>query len=425
LSEAGVVRIAVVTAFPVFVRSYLQSSVLGRGIRSGKLEVSVVDLRDFGLGSYRQIDDYSFGGGGMVLMPGPLESALDSIAGKEDRFVLCPTPQGVPLHQDLVEDMYRVSRVKRLVIVCGHYEGVDERFVRRCADVEFSLGDFVLTGGELPALAMVDAVSRLVSGVVGNGRAVEEDSFFSGMLDHPHYTRPASYKGDAAPDVLTGGDHAAIESFRGDEAVRRTLSRRPDMIARAAIAPYLKRGAYLIQLHHSVLDRSGGKSATAITGMDLHDIARACRTYGIKKYLVATPLAPQREMARKIASHWLEGYGATFNPDRREAMKLIKTCASLDRALGWIEEREKAPPFTVATTAKPRDGAMSWTGIKRTILEVDAPVAFIFGTGFGLHEEVLSRASAVMTPISGATGYNHLSVRSAAGIVLDRFFGFR
>jgi tRNA (guanine37-N1)-methyltransferase len=420
------VRISVITAFPQLVRDFVSESVLGRGIASGKLEVSVVDIRDHAEGAYRQIDDYSFGGGGMVLMPGPLESALDSVAKREDRFVAYPTPQGVPLHQELVEDLYRASLAKRLAIVCGHYEGVDERFVERCVDIEFSIGDFVVTGGELPAIALVDAISRLVRGVVGKERAVEEDSFFGGMLDCPCYTRPADFDGDLVPDVLLGGNHAAIVSFRREEAVRRTISRRPDMIARAGIMPYLSRGAYVVLLHHPVLDRNGEKSTSAITGLDLHDISRACRTYGVKKYFVVTPLAPQREMVKKIASHWITGYGAGFNPDRKEAMGLVKTCPSLDGALGWIKEHEKAEPFTIATTARSLDCCTHWTGIKRRILDLPRPAVFLFGTGAGLHEDVLSRSSAVMSPISGGSkDYNHLSVRSAVGIVLDRFFGFR
>ncbi|MDR1020608.1 MAG: tRNA (guanosine(37)-N1)-methyltransferase TrmD [Synergistaceae bacterium] len=425
LSE-GVARISVITAFPGPVRDFLGASVLGRGIASGKLEVSVVDIRDHAAGAYRQIDDYSFGGGGMVLMPGPLESALESVAGRGERCVAYPTPQGVPLHQEMVEDLYRVSLTKRLAIVCGHYEGVDERFVKRNVDVEFSIGDFVLTGGELPAIALVDAISRLVKGVVGKERAVEEDSFFSGMLDHPHYTRPSDFEGQTVPEALLGGDHAAIESFRKGEAVRRTISRRPDIIAKAGIMPFLRKGAYVLLLHHPVLDKNGGKSTTAITGMDVHDISRACRTYGIKKYFVVTPLAPQREMVKKIASHWLTGYGAEFNPDRKEAMGLVKTSPSLGSALDWIEEREKASPFTIATTARHRDGGSHWSGVKRQLLEISRPAVFIFGTGSGLHDEVLSRSSVVMRPISGGNrDYNHLSVRNAVSIVLDRFFGFR
>ena len=420
------VRISIVTAFPDLVRSYLATSILGRGTRSGKLEVDVVDIRDYATGEYRQIDDYSFGGGGMVLMPGPLEAALEAIAPRDERYVVYPSPQGVQVHQEMIEDLYRISATKRMVIVCGHYEGLDERFVRRNVDLEVSMGDFVLTGGELPALAIVDAVSRLVKGVVGKERAVEEDSFFAGMLDHSHYTRPANFEGDEVPAVLLGGDHEAIESYRREEAVARTLARRPDIVARANVMPYLERGVYVVQVHHPVLDKNGGRSTTAITGMDLHDIARACRTYGVRKYLIVTPLEPQRDMVKKIAAHWTEGYGANFNPDRCEAMKLIKTFASLGRALAWIGEREKGEPFTVATTAKKNDRASHWLGLKREMLRLKVPVAFLFGTGWGLHEDVVARSSAVLAPIlGGKDGYNHLSVRSAASIVLDRFFGFR
>jgi tRNA (guanine37-N1)-methyltransferase len=422
----NIVKISIVTAFPDLVRGCVSSSVLGRGIEAGKLDVAVIDLRDYGIGSRRQVDDYSFGGGGMVLMPGPLEAAIDAIADRNDRFVAVPSPQGTPLCQETVEDLYRAARLKRLIIVCGHYEGLDERFMARNADAEFSIGDFVITGGELPAVILTDAVARLVSGVVGRDEAVRDDSFFSGMLDHPHYTRPAEFGGDKAPDALLGGDHEAIRAFRLDESARRTIARRPDVIARAGIMPWMKRGVYVIEAHYPVLDKNGAKCATSITGLDVHDIARACRTYGIKKYIIVTPIAEQRAMVKKIAEHWTEGYGTEFNPDRSEAMKLIKTCPSIESALSWIEGREHAASFTVATTAKMRYDASHWTSIKRRMLELCLPIAFLFGTGSGLHDEAVSNASAVMAPISGGVdGYNHLSVRSAAGIVLDRFFGFR
>ncbi|GHV27282.1 tRNA (guanine-N(1)-)-methyltransferase [Synergistales bacterium] len=421
-----IVKISIVTAFPDLVRNCVSSSVLGRGIEAGKLDVSVIDLRDYGIGSYRQVDDYSFGGGGMVLMAGPLEAALDAVADREGRFVAAPSPQGTPLCQETVEDFYRAARLKRLIIVCGHYEGLDERFAERNVDAEFSLGDFVITGGELPAAILTDAVARLVSGVVGKDEAVKNDSFFSGMLDYPHYTRPAEFGGDKAPDVLLGGDHEAIKAFRLGESVRRTVARRPDVIARAGIMPWMKRGVYVIEVHYPVLDKNGAKCTTSITGLDVHDIARACRTYGIKKYIIVTPIAEQRAMAKRIAEHWTEGYGAEFNPDRSEAMRLIKTCPSIESAVSWITEREHTAPFTLATTAKMRDDASHWTSVKRRMLESGSPAVLLFGTGSGLHDEALSNASAVMAPISGGVdGYNHLSVRSAAGIVLDRFFGFR
>ncbi|MGD9667023.1 MAG: tRNA (guanosine(37)-N1)-methyltransferase TrmD [Synergistaceae bacterium] len=416
-------KISILTAFPDLIKSYLGASVLGRGIAKGRLEVEVIDIRDFAEGSYRQIDDYSYGSGGMVLMAAPLQKALDSLKGNGKPFLVYPSPQGTMLHQELVEDL---SRKEHLVILCGHYEGVDERFVEKNVDLEISIGDFVLTGGEMPAMAIVDAVSRLIPGVVGKSEAVKEDSFFGGMLDTPHYTRPSEWNGHKVPEILLSGDEKAIKKWRRRQAVERTLKRRPDIVGRAGIMPWLSRGTYVMEVHYPVLDKRGERSSTAITGMDLHDIARACRTYGIKKYLLVTPLAQQREMVKRIASHWTEGWGASYNQDRSEAFSTLKIFASVNRALKWIGEREKTEPFKIATTAKSIEGAVHWLSLKRRILEEDLSPVFIFGTGWGLHEDVLKEADSVMTPIAGGLdSWNHLSVRSAVSITLDRFFGWR
>lgn len=418
-------KITVLTAFPDVMRNYLGMSVLGRAIAAGKLEVEVADLRSFAEGNYRQIDDYSFGGGGMVLMPELLEKAIESVSGEgaKNPFVVYPSPQGVRLHQELVEDL---SRKQCLIILCGHYEGADERVIEKYVNLEISLGDFVLTGGELPAMAIVDAVARLIPGVVGKSAAVKEDSFYSGMLDTPHYTRPAVWRDEEVPEALLSGNAKEIEKWRRNEAVKRTLERRPDLLSRAGIMPWLDKGAYVMEVHHPVLDKNGEKSTAAITGMDLHDISRACRTYGIKKYLLVTPLAQQREMAKRIAAHWAEGWGAEYNPDRSEAFKTLKIFASVPKALAWVTKREKTEPYKIATTAKIHKFAQHWLSIKKEILTKKALPVFIFGTGWGLHEEVLEAANAVMTPIYGGTDdWNHLSVRSAVSITLDRFFGWR
>ncbi|MCD7876588.1 MAG: tRNA (guanosine(37)-N1)-methyltransferase TrmD [Cloacibacillus porcorum] len=416
-------KISIITAFPELMRSYLAASVLGRGIAAGKLDVEVIDIRDFAEGDYRQIDDYCYGSGGMMLMAEPLAKALASVSAETKPYVVYPSPQGTHLYQELVEDL---SRKENLVIICGHYEGVDERFTQKYVDAEISLGDFVLTGGEMPAMAIVDAVSRLIPGVVGKNSSVTEDSFYSGMLDTPHYTRPAEWRGARVPEVLTNGDAKAIDRWRRRRSVERTLDRRPDVAARAGIMPWLSGGAYVMEVHYPVLDKHGEKSSTAITGMDLHDIARACRTYGIKKYLLVTPLAQQREMAKRIAGHWTSGWGAEYNPDRKEAFSTLKIFASVQKALGWLSEREKKEPFKIATTAKRHAGAQHWLTLKREILRRDHSPVFLFGTGWGLHDEVMEMADAVMTPITGGSdGWNHLSVRSAVSITLDRFFGWR
>lgn len=417
-------KISVLSAFPELIKSYISSSVIGRAVASGKLDVSVIDIRDFAKGAYRQIDDYCYGSGGMVLMPQPLSAALDSLSlGEEKPYVVYPSPQGVRLHQELVEDL---SGKSHIVIVCGHYEGIDERFTAKYVDLEVSLGDFVLTGGEMPAMALIDAVSRLVPGVVGKEAAVKNDSFYGGMLDTPHYTRPEVWDGEPVPSVLLSGDAKRINVWRRRESVKRTMKRRPDIVGRAGIMPWMSHGAYVMEVHYPVLDKRGEKSQTAITGMDLHDIARACRTYGIKKYLLVTPIEQQRDMAKRIAQHWTEGWGAGYNPDRKEAFDTLKVFASVRRALEWVGEKEKTEPYKIATTAKKTYGSVHWLTLKREILSKDLSPVFIFGTGWGLHDEILTMADAVLTPITGGCDdWNHLSVRSAVSVTLDRFFGFR
>ena len=416
-------KISILTAFPELMKNYVSASILGRAAACGKLEIEVIDLRDFADGDYRQIDDYCYGSGGMILKPEPLERALESVSKEGRPFVVYPSPQGTTLYQELVEEL---SRKEHLVIVCGHYEGVDERFTQKYVDMEISLGDFVLTGGEMPAMAITDAVARLIPGVVGSSSSVENDSFYDGMLDTPHYTRPAEWQGEKVPEVLLGGNDAAIEKWRGRQSVERTLKRRPDIVGRAGLTPWLSGGSYVMELHYPVLGKDGEKTSTAITGMDIHDIARACRTYGIKKYLLVTPLAPQREMARRIITHWTEGWGASHNPDRAEAFSRIKIFASAEKAYDWIREKEKCEPFKIATTAKQSANAVHWLTLKREILEKELRPVFIFGTGWGLHKEILDTADATMTPIEGGDdGWNHLSVRSAVSITLDRFFGKR
>ena len=237
-------RIDIVTIFPAMVEQALAAGIVGRAIERGTLAVKVHDLRAFTTDRHRVVDDEPYGGGpGMVLKPEPIFRALEAIAAANAAVptVILTSPQGTPLTQDVAE---RLSRRARLAIVCGRYEGVDER-VRARVDEEISIGDYVLSGGELAALVIVDSVARLVPGVVGDERSVAEDSFSRGLLDFPQYTRPAALMVDGpgqatpvalrVPDVLLSGNHAEIRRWRKREAVTRTLRRRPDLLASAEL----------------------------------------------------------------------------------------------------------------------------------------------------------------------------------------------
>lgn len=231
-------RFDVVTIFPAMIQQALSAGIVGRAIERRTLNVVVHDLRDFTTDRHRVVDDVPYGGGpGMVLKPEPLFRALDAIAQMDSArpTVLLTSPQGTLLTQRVVE---RFSRAPRLVLLCGRYEGVDER-VRSRVDEEVSIGDYVLSGGELPALVVIDAVARLVPGVVGDEQSVAEDSFGRGLLDFPHYTRPAELSAGGellkVPDVLMSGNHAEIRRWRKGQALARTLERRPDLLAQAEL----------------------------------------------------------------------------------------------------------------------------------------------------------------------------------------------
>jgi tRNA (guanine37-N1)-methyltransferase len=217
------------------VRAGLQEGILGRAVASGLIDVQVHDLRDYTSDRHKVVDDTPFGGGpGMVLKPEPLFRAVERLRdtrGTPDA-VLLPSPQGRRFTQSVAEEYGRRSH---LVILCGRYEGVDERVSAALVTEEVSIGDFVLSGGELPALVIVDAVARLVPGVVGDAESVVRDSFTRGLLDHPHYTRPASFRGLDVPAVLLSGHHAEIDRWRRQQALRRTYERRPDLLVDEAL----------------------------------------------------------------------------------------------------------------------------------------------------------------------------------------------
>jgi tRNA (guanine37-N1)-methyltransferase len=220
------VRIDVVTLFPELFDVPLRTSIMGRALERGLVEVEVHDLRVHGLGRHRSVDDYPYGGGaGMVIRPEPLYAAVEPLRERGAQVILLD-PAGEPLTDGLARAL---AAQPHLALVCGRYEGIDER-ARRLADREVSIGDYVLTGGELPALVLIDAVARLVPGVIDEASSAS-DSFAAGLLEHPHYTRPESFRGQDVPAVLLSGHHGEVERWRRRESLRRTLERRPDLLA--------------------------------------------------------------------------------------------------------------------------------------------------------------------------------------------------
>lgn len=224
-------RIDIMTLFPDSMRGVLGESIIGRAAKKGIIEINCVQIRDFTENRQMQVDDYPYGGGwGLVMMAQPLKSCLDHIkaqAGERRTRVIYMSPQGKPFNQ---EEAKRLKRdYDHLVLVCGHYEGIDERFIEECVDEEISLGDFVLTGGEIAAMAVADCVCRMVPGVLADEECYTGESHWDGLLEYPQYTRPEVWEGRAVPQVLLGGDHQKIDAWRGEQSRARTRLRRPEL----------------------------------------------------------------------------------------------------------------------------------------------------------------------------------------------------
>jgi tRNA (guanine37-N1)-methyltransferase len=227
-------RFDVLTLFPDLFTPFLEGGVLGRAVKKGLLELQLTNIRSFARGPHKETDDRPYGGGdGMVMKAGPIVRAIESVPRPSGPCpVILLTPQGRILDQPLA---WRLAKEKQIILVCGRYEGIDERVRSSHTDMELSIGDYVLSGGEPAAMVVIDAVSRLVPGVLGGERSNLEDSFEDGLLEYPHFTRPRSFRGREVPEVLLSGDHEKIRLWRRTEALKRTLRRRPDLLDKAHI----------------------------------------------------------------------------------------------------------------------------------------------------------------------------------------------
>jgi tRNA (guanine37-N1)-methyltransferase len=410
-------KFTVVTIWPELIEPTLSAGVVGRAREAGVISVATQNPRDFTHDKHRTVDDNPYGGGpGMVMKLEPLTQAI-AAAGQGHRILL--SPSGTRLDQARVREL---ATREHLILVCGRYEGVDQRVIDESIDEEISLGDYVLSGGELGALAIIDAVARLVPGVLGEPTSADDESFSAGLLEYPQYTRPPG-----APAILSSGNHAAIAAWRRQQAMQRTAARRPDLWrafrqspADAKAFPPLASRTHLALVHHPVVDRTGAIVTTALTNFDVHDLARSAMTFGLAAFHVVTPIASQREKAEHIAALWM-GDGE-HGEHRARALQLVRTAASLDDVIANLDA-----PVVVGTSANPA----SFPGVPRRTPDAlcaefatdTRPLIVILGTGWGLADSLLPSVSRVLTPIAGATTWNHLSVRSAGAILLDRLFG--
>ena len=229
-------RVDVLTLFPELIHSHLDFSIMKRAVEDGIIEVNTVNPRDYTLDKHKKVDDTPYGGGaGMVLMPQPYVDAYEAVNRAEKSITLMMTPQGEPFTDAISNEL---AEYEQIIILCGHYEGFDERIREIIKPREISIGDFVLTGGELPALCIIDSVSRKIEGTLGKIESAHDDSFSDGLLEYPQYTKPREYRGLVVPEVLLNGNHKLIEEFRYEQKLKRTKERRPDLFEKLKNKPF-------------------------------------------------------------------------------------------------------------------------------------------------------------------------------------------
>lgn len=428
-------RIDILTLFPDMFAP-LRESIVARAVKKDIVELNIKNIRDYTGPRHGLTDDKLYGGGvGMVMKPEPLFEAVADLKQTPNARVVITSPAGRVFDQRAAEEL---ATAEQVIFICGHYEGIDQRVEDALATDVFSIGDYVLTGGELPAMVMADSVIRLLPGALGHDESSEDESFSDSLLEYPQYTRPPEFMGMEVPQELQGGNHAEIARWRREQSISRTFERRPDLLKGAALtdrdlqqiaklkeARQGKPKVWLSLVHYPVYNKKAEVVNTSVTNLDIHDIARAAATFGLSGYYLVQPAPAQQELISTLLKHWQYGFGARYNPDRHRALSAIRLTKSIEEAVADIEQQCGEKPQIIVTSAKPHANMTGYAQMREQIQQSNRPYLLMFGTGWGLTDELMGAADYVLRPIYGVDDYNHLSVRSAVSIILDRLFGER
>lgn len=428
-------NISVLSVFPELYRPFSETSLVGRAQERQLVNVEVRSFFDF-VAPKERIDAPTFGhGAGMLIRPDVVERAItDQEKRYGQAYTVFFSPQGKRLDQ---RGMRRIAKkaqeVGHLLLVPARYEGMDARVEEHYADEIISIGDFVLMGGDLPAMVLLEGILRLMPGIVGKTESVERDSFTGPFVDYPEYTAPVEWQGMTVPEVVRSGNHGALQAWRLDQAAKKTvrhhfswlrgheLNDQERAVAQKYIPPH-----YVALLHSDVLignDKVPG--TTSVTSLDIHDIARSSATYGIKGFSIVTPLEDQQKLVATLLDFWKNGPGIAYNRVRHDAVKEVSLSSSLKELIKTITDKEGAAPILVATSARQITHQRGITFFdQERVWHENRPVLFVFGTGRGLTQECIDLCDFLLPPIGGISPFRHLSVRSAVAIILDRWLGF-
>lgn len=408
---------------------------MGKAVNKGVLSFNVKSFTDY-VKPKERIDAPTCGPtAGMVVRPEVVERAIDdaeALYGKA--FKIFFSPHGKLMDQAVLQEIYtRVTKQgTHLLLVAGRYEGMDERVERVYADEILSAGNFVLMGGDLPTMIFLEAFSRLIPGVIGRQESVDRDSFSGPFVDYPEYSLPVKWKGLEVPAVVRSGHHQQIEDWRLEQMVERSVYTRFNWTRSFPLTKIQKEKVYQAIPPHCVVlmhtDVLVGKEEvcgnTSVTSMDIHDIARSACTYGIKQFFIVTALKDQQAIVQQFLHFWQEGRGVVYNKSRHQALEQVTVVSSLEDVVEAMRNTYGNDPLVIVTSAKTMqtDNVISYYD-QTKVWKEKKPILLVLGTGQGLAPSVIEKADFGLMPIEGFTDYNHLSVRSAAAIIFDRWLG--
>lgn len=439
------VTISIITVFPQLHESFISLSLLGKAQEKGLLKINLIRFSDF-VAPKERIDQQLCGpGAGMILKPDVVEKAINHcIATHGDGFKIFFSPQGTVITQPaiklLADELFTLPATDTLIptdthiiLVCPRYEGMDARVEKKYADAVVSIGDYVLMGGDLPAQVLLEALLRYAPGIVGNTESVEADSFSGPLLDHPAYTLPVTWHEQEIPAIVRSGNHEAIAQWRREEACKKTILQRFDWFRSAQPNKELCNEAkkniplhYVVLMHDQVKLPDGTTGTSSVTSIDIHDTARSCATYGVENFFLVTPLVDQLSIVETFLNFWHSERGKKYNQSRFQAVSRVRTEISLARVIASIEAETGKEPLIITTSAKVIEHAKTIDyKSQSTVWAHNRPIVFIFGTAQGLADEVVHQSDYLLLPVNGLTDYNHLSVRSAMAIILDRWLGLQ
>lgn len=426
-------NISILTLFPDLYTEFLKASIIGKAEEKKLINTQLVNFLSF-CAPKERADSPTFGPGpGMLLKPEVVQAAIESQEKKlGPAYKIFFSPHGKKLDQsNLKKISEKIIEKNHVMLLASRYEGMDTRVEEYYADEIISLGDYVLMGGDLPAMCFLEGFLRLVPNIIGNTASVEHDSFSGPLVDHPEYTSPLIFKGLEVPEIIRSGNHAAIENYRKNEAVKRTVNGHFDWLRSFKLPKDIKELAkkympkhYVVLMHGDILLKDKSVGTSSVTSIDIHDIARSSKTYGFDGYFIVTPLKDQQTIVNTLLDFWNTGYGTEYNIHRHEAIKMVRLNNNLDEVIAEIENREGVKPLLIATSAKSYDSQKYITYFDQAkVWKFNRPILIILGTGHGLADFVLDRCDFILEPLYGFSEFNHLSVRSAAAVIFDRWLG--